>query len=75
MVPAVSVRNLTPCSTAVGSFVEGSVGTTEGSQMLHGHARGPMVTVTPADGNPRFALSSTARLLIVALPTEPGVQV
>jgi hypothetical protein len=43
-------------------------------QILHGHDAfwgEPTVTLTPADGLSRFALSSAARLLIVALPEPP----
>ena len=72
MNPAWSERNLTPTSTAFGSFSPASV--KELSQIEQGQVRGVTLTVMPAPGVSRLALSSAARVLIVAGPVAPGVQ-
>ncbi len=72
MKPASSERNLTPSSTASGSFSSGAV--KESFQIEQGQVREVTLTVTPAPGVSRLPLSSAARVLIVALPAAPGVQ-
>jgi hypothetical protein len=77
MKPFTLARNLTPTSTALGSLDDALAGVVEEVQMLHGQfggAGGPMVTRTLADGASMLPLSSTLRLLIVAMPWGPGVQ-
>src|ERR671917_2111532 len=81
MDPASSERNLTPTSIPPGwlSLALGLLGVSLSLQMLHGlaawHSRGATVTFTVADGLPMLPESSTARLLRVNWPVEPGVQV
>src|SRR4030095_3432728 len=74
MTPSTSARNFTPTSMAFGSDSEATAGTVEGFQMLHGQSLGVTVTVLPADGASKLAVSSTARLLRVMDPCVPGVQ-
>src|SRR6188768_3668078 len=74
MKPAMSDRNLTPTSRELLS--PSSFPVTDGPKIEQGQVTGavPSVTVTPAPGVSRFRLSSTARLLIVAVPVEGAVQ-
>src|ERR671917_2689106 len=81
MDPASSERNLTPTSIPPGwlSLALGLLGVSLSLQMLQGlaiwHSRGSTVTFTVADALPMLPESSTARLLRVNWPVEPGVQV
>src|SRR5262245_38930022 len=66
MKPLMSLRNLTPSSTALASPASATGGAVVAEfQRLHGQVR---VTVTPLDGTSMFPLSSMPRLLIVIAP-------
>src|SRR5215212_6532584 len=75
IVPARSVRNRTPSSTALLSPVSITLGDTVPGQIVQGHERipVPVVTLTDAGVDWRLPLSSTARLLMVATPLTVGV--
>src|ERR1051325_8806618 len=75
MEPSVSVRNFKPSSLALVSPLDATAGTVLALQIEHGHGRDAMVTVIPAPGTSRFALSSTARVLMVTVPECAGVHV
>jgi hypothetical protein len=74
MLPERSEVNLTPTSIAEGSLKEGAAGTVLLGQIVHGHCLGVTVTVLPADAFSRLPLSSTDRLVILAVPAAAGVQ-
>src|SRR5438105_3910535 len=75
MNPPVSVRNFKPNSLALVSPLDATAGTVFALQIEHGHGRDATVTVIPAPGTSRFALSSTARVLMVTVPACAGVHV
>src|SRR5665647_3046009 len=64
MTPEVSDLNLTPTSTAEALPESARTGGVPTPQMEHVH---PMLSDVPAEGVSRFPLSSTARVLMVAL--------
>src|SRR4051812_27276781 len=69
-----SLVNWTPSSTALLSAALGTAGTAPERQMLaHGHSLAAIDSATPVPAASRLALSSIARLLIVAAPGA-GVQ-
>ena len=75
MRPAALERNFTPTSSGPVSLVSAALaGVADVPQMLHGQdwLPLPIVTVTPAEGVSRLAVSSTARLRIVRLPEAPA---
>src|SRR5215468_8902626 len=66
MKPLMSLRNLTPSSTALASPASATGGVDDdGFHRLHGQVR---VMVTPDDGTSMLPLSSMPRLLIVIAP-------
>src|SRR2546429_2942333 len=75
MKPAVSVRNFTPSSIALGSLTSTFHGAAAASQMVHGHAAGVIVTAVGVFAPSRLPLSSTARLRMFTPPSVPGRQV
>src|ERR1043166_6767714 len=75
MKPSVSVWNFRPNSLAFVSLLDATAGTALALQIEHGHGRVAIVTASPAPGSSRFALSSTARVLIVTVPARVGVHV
>src|SRR5919109_3056028 len=72
IVPYVSVLNLTPTSTGVGSVESGAIGETLVPHSEQGHVT---LTETPALGVCRLPLSSTARHLIVVDGLPWAIQV
>ena len=68
-------RNLTPNSTALASESVTNAGVAALFHMLHGQVTvpEPTVTLTPAEGDSRLPLSSTARLFRVTVAPAPGV--
>src|SRR2546426_10327711 len=75
MYPLVSVRNFKPNSLPLVSPLEMIAGTALEFQIEQGHGRVATLILIPAPGVSRFAVSSTARLLIVTLPAILGVHV
>jgi hypothetical protein len=73
MLPSSSARNLTPSSSWPASPESTWPGVVPESQIEQGQARGCTVT-SKLFGDSRLALSSTARVLMVAWPSSPGVQ-